>query len=269
MGFSVCWTMQLLLHGFSCVLMVVCSTGRACASCLRTWSVPWRCRGPARRLSLWETARCSPGCALVRMCWPGCAGVLCAVGMCSVIVAVWARLGPWLAGTWAGVALAGGRCGCAASVMSWSAGAAGWAAREGGSVARSMTLSFITIVPSLTVKVEGQSCLYTKIDGGECEKKGNLKLHLLPRPSFPAGHSRCEEKRFEFGLGLVFAFLQDRSDRLIRKRRWTGDDGRVIMKSAQSTRAKPSNLQPWTSLVCVLHPHPHAHQFSPSPEARS
>ena len=40
-----------------------------------------------------------------------------------------------LAGTWAGVALSGGRSGCAASAVLWSAGAAGWRAgggQEGG-----------------------------------------------------------------------------------------------------------------------------------------
>ena len=47
-----------------------------------------------------------------------------------------------LAGTWAGVALAGGRSGCVSSATIWSAGAAGWAGEEEGSVALSMTLSF-------------------------------------------------------------------------------------------------------------------------------
>ena len=46
-----------------------------------------------------------------------------------------------LSSTRMGVALAGGWLGCAASAMIWSAGAAGRAEREEGSVARSMTLS--------------------------------------------------------------------------------------------------------------------------------
>eukprot|EP00967_Tisochrysis_lutea_P079944 scaffold109561_cov34-Tisochrysis_lutea.AAC.1 len=42
------------------------------------------------------------------------------------------------------------RCNCAASARTWSAGATGWAEREEGSGARSMTLSFqlLTIVGS-------------------------------------------------------------------------------------------------------------------------
>ena len=78
--------MQLLPHDSKDVLMVVLSTGRACASCLRTWPVPRRCRGPARRLSLWETEHCGSGsgCAWACLCWCwlGCAGVLCGVEWC-------------------------------------------------------------------------------------------------------------------------------------------------------------------------------------------
>ena len=42
------------LHSSVMVTMLVLLTGLACAPCLRTRSVPWLCRGPARRLSLWE-----------------------------------------------------------------------------------------------------------------------------------------------------------------------------------------------------------------------
>ena len=57
----------------------------------------------------------------------------CVLLWCVLSVWLWgfgfgSGLGSRVAGTWAGMALAGGRCGCAASVMSWSVGAAGWAA---------------------------------------------------------------------------------------------------------------------------------------------
>ena len=107
------WDMQLVLHVTSRHLLVVWLIGRACASCLRTRSVPWLCRGPARRLSLWEAARCGSGCAWALLCWSSscCAGMLCVVVVCAVCVALGLRLGSWLACTWADMALAGGCCG--------------------------------------------------------------------------------------------------------------------------------------------------------------
>eukprot|EP00967_Tisochrysis_lutea_P031675 scaffold37412_cov30-Tisochrysis_lutea.AAC.3 len=59
--------------------------------------------------------------------------------LASVCAAFWVRFGPWLASTWVGLALAGGCCVCAASAITWSAGAAGWAERGEGSGSRSMT----------------------------------------------------------------------------------------------------------------------------------
>jgi len=141
-----------VLHASSSCLLVVCLTGRVCASCWRTRSVPRRCRGPARRLSLWESELWSCWCAWACLCWLSCAGVLCD----SALWAVGTHLGPCVvarpASTWVGVALAGGRCGSRASVMAWSASAAGGGGERGGERGALHDPIVITIVADLHTK---------------------------------------------------------------------------------------------------------------------
>ena len=52
---------------------------------------------------------------LAGLCW--CALGLCGVEVSPVRMALWAWLGPWLAGTWAGMAWLEGAASCAASAI--------------------------------------------------------------------------------------------------------------------------------------------------------